>query len=75
MAAYRRVYDSRHLQADCQVPGIRDQLRNPTLGNCVWATFFTCPDFPAIDIFNVVHQGTATMRPLATSTVATRQTQ
>jgi len=28
MAAYRRVYDSRHLQADCQVPG-----------NRVWATF------------------------------------
>ena len=26
MAAYRRVYDSRHLQADCQV-GYRDQLR------------------------------------------------
>ena len=22
MAAYRRVYDSRHLQADCQVPGM-----------------------------------------------------
>jgi len=21
MAAYRRVYDSRHLQADCRVPG------------------------------------------------------
>ena len=21
MVAYRRVYDSRHLQADCQVPG------------------------------------------------------
>jgi len=21
MAAYRRVYDSRHLQADCQEPG------------------------------------------------------
>ena len=32
MAAYRRVYDSRHLHAD--------QLRNPTLGNRVWATFF-----------------------------------
>ena len=31
MAAYRRVYDSRHLQAD--------QLRNPTLGSRVWATF------------------------------------
>ena len=31
---YRRVYDSRHLQADCQN---RDQLRNLTLGNRVWA--------------------------------------
>jgi len=37
MAAYRRVYDSRHLQADC--PKNRDQLRNPTLCNRVWATF------------------------------------
>jgi len=36
MAAYRRVYDSRHLQADCKN---RDQLRNRTLGNRVWATF------------------------------------
>ena len=36
MAAYRRIYDSRHLQADCQE---RDQLRNLTLGNRVWATF------------------------------------
>ena len=37
MAAYRRVYDLRHLQADCQEP---DQLRNHTLGNRrVWATF------------------------------------
>ena len=34
MAAYRWVYDSRHLQADC-----KDQLRNYTLGNRVWATF------------------------------------
>ena len=36
MAAYRQVYDSRHLQADCQV---RDQLWNRTLGNRVRATF------------------------------------
>ena len=36
MAAYRRVYDSRNMQADCQEP---DQLRYPTLGNRVWATF------------------------------------
>jgi len=34
MAAYRRVYDSHHLQADYQEP-----LRNPTLGNRVWDTF------------------------------------
>jgi len=37
MAAYRRVYDSRQLQADWKKN--RDQLRNPTLGNRVWATF------------------------------------
>ena len=36
MAAYRRVYDSRHLQADCRGP---DQLRNPTLIDRVWATY------------------------------------
>ena len=35
MAAYRRVYDSRHLQADCQEP---DQLRKPMLCSRVWAT-------------------------------------
>ena len=29
---YRRVYDSRHLQADCQEPG---SGRNPALGNRV----------------------------------------
>jgi len=39
MAAYRRVYDSRHLQADCQEPGSTLKLRNPTLGYRVWATF------------------------------------
>jgi len=36
MTAYRRVYDSHHLRADCQN---RDQLRNSTLGNRVWDTF------------------------------------
>ena len=37
MAAYRRVYDSRHLQADCQVPGSPPEPY-------VWATFtfFSC---------------------------------
>ena len=35
MTAYRRVYDSRHLQADCQEPGSAPDM----LGNRVWATF------------------------------------
>ena len=36
MAAYRRVYDSRHRRLTAKN---RDQLRNPTLGNGVWANF------------------------------------
>jgi len=40
MAAYRRVYDSHHLQADCQEPR---SARNPTLGNRVWAIFAFLP--------------------------------
>ena len=38
MAAYRRVYDSHHLQADCQEPGSAPEPY-PMLGNRVWATF------------------------------------
>ena len=38
MAAYRRVYDSRHVQADFQEPG---SVPEPyTLDNRVWAAFF-----------------------------------
>ena len=37
MAAYGRVYDSRHMQADCQEPGSAPEPY--TLGNRVWATF------------------------------------
>jgi len=36
MAAYRQVYNSRHLQVTAKN---RDQLQNPTLDNRVWATF------------------------------------
>ena len=39
MADYRRVYDSRHLQADCKEPGSSPEPY--TLGNRVWATPFT----------------------------------
>jgi len=38
MAAYRPVYDSRHLHADCQEPELAPE---PTLGNVVRPTFFT----------------------------------
>ena len=38
MAAYHRVYDSR----TCRLTAKNcDQLRNPTVGNRVWVTFFT----------------------------------
>jgi len=37
MAAYRRVYDSRYLQADCQEP--RSAPERYTLGNRVRDTF------------------------------------
>ena len=39
MAACRRVYDLRHLQADCQEPGSAPE---PYAGKRVWATFFHC---------------------------------
>ena len=32
---------------------------------------WTCPDMPAVDILNFIREGTAAMRFLATSTVAT----
>jgi len=40
MAAYRRLYDLGHLQADCREPG---SAPGPTLGNRVWATFTFSP--------------------------------
>jgi len=36
IAAYRRVYDSHHLQADCQEPGSAPEPYRPTLGDRVW---------------------------------------
>jgi len=40
MAAYRRVYDSRHLQADCKQLGSAPE---PYARNGVWATFCRMP--------------------------------
>ena len=37
MAAYRRVYDSRHLQADCQEPGSSPEPY--ARYSSIWATF------------------------------------
>ena len=54
MAAYRRVYDSRHLQADCHRC---DQLRNPTLGNRVRATFtFLTQQYAHLHQYNLEEQ-------------------
>jgi len=41
MAAYRRVYDSRHLQADCQEPGsaLEPYARQSSMG---YVYLFTC---------------------------------
>jgi len=53
MADYRRVFDSRHLQADCAKNW--DQLRNATLDNRVWATFtyFTADNSISSDLQRV----------------------
>ena len=32
MAAYRRIYDSRHLQADCQAPGSAPEVGGKQVG-------------------------------------------
>jgi len=40
MAAYRRVYDSRHLQADCQEAGSAPE---PYALESIWATFLHWP--------------------------------
>jgi len=37
MAAYRGVYDSHHLQADCQEPGSAEE---PYAWYLVWASFY-----------------------------------
>jgi len=48
MAAYRRVYDSHHLQADCQEPGSAPEpyARLSSLGYFYLFTF-TPPDVPS----------------------------
>ena len=45
MAAYRRGYDLGYVTCRLTAKN-RDQLRNPTVGNRVWATFYFnyCPD-------------------------------
>jgi len=60
MAAYCRVYVSRHLQCRLTAKN-RDQLRNPTLGNRVWATFtFYIDTFTFFRIIIETHAGRQT---------------
>jgi len=47
MAAYRRVHDSHHVQADCQEPGSVPEAY--ALGNRVWASFFTPDVHPTVN--------------------------
>ena len=53
MAAYRRVYDSRHLQADCQEPGSAREpyARQSRMGylflQVITVLFTTCVSFCA----------------------------
>jgi len=49
MAAYRRVYDSRHLLTAKNL----DQLRNPTLGSRVWAAFTFLATIVDSDLYSV----------------------
>ena len=45
MASYRRVYDSRHLQADCKEPGSAPEpyARHWTMGDlCLYLPVVTC---------------------------------
>jgi len=59
MAAYRRVCDSRDLQADCQEPGSAPE---PTLGNRVWATFL--PTILVVQVERSVGGGCLFERPV-----------
>ena len=53
MAAYRRVYDSRHLQADCQEPA---KFRNPIYArqSSMGYLYLFYSYLPAVDILNVI---------------------
>jgi len=54
MAAYRRIYDSRHLQA-----GVKNRISygTRTLGNRVWATFYFFIDLAGRTCSSVSLQG------------------
>ena len=64
MATYRGVYDSRHLQADCQEPGSAPE---PYARNRIWATFtflllglhivlFSCRPIHAVSLIVVIRR-------------------
>ena len=55
MAAYRRVYDLRHLQADCKEPGSAPEpyarqpyVRTESMGRCVRCRFVTWSGVPVM---------------------------
>ena len=52
MAAYRRVYDSRHLQADCQEPGSAPEPY--ARGNRVCATVLLLYSFQCVALLQLL---------------------
>ena len=65
MAAYRRVYDSRHLQADCQEPGSAPEPYSRVIE-------YGLPLIPFCSRYSQLYsQEAAAMRSLATSNLAT----
>ena len=68
MAAYRRVCDSRHLQADCQEPGSAPEpyARQSSMG-CLYFFTFLLPAFPldavGVSISGLVFFNTVTWQP------------
>ena len=67
MAAYRRVYDSRHLQADCQEPGSAPEPhdRQSSMGYVTFFTFYNVYTVYRVNTFHVPVTGLTTHNTLA----------
>jgi len=67
MAAYRRVYDSRHLQADCQEPGSAPEPYCSVIEYGLLSVRGQC--IVCVTVQSVLDPGNYTMRPCVTRPV------